>query len=338
MTLLGHPEGIQMQKLFDGITWNDCLTVKTNWVDRFFHRVPERTDLKVRAHVLSLKFSGNRQESLAFAEYVSSRIENYVFDKKALERYREDEINSYPKASSFFGNTNPVKDGKYGELILYLLVEAIFQTPMVCHKPSLLTNSNDQVKGGDGIFFGQRGGNLSILIGESKIYQDLNGALNSSLQSIDRFNQDHLTSSFDHELFIARSNISSNFSLAQAKALLQAFRPGTPEYQACNKVFPILLIYDDEGIDSIEEVAANKEHAEKLISEWITEHSDGVLTNIKSKLSTKSDLRKLFLEFFLIPMSDVGKFKKLLFKQIHGIEYKEPATEKTAKTIKKGES
>lgn len=327
-----------MQKLFEGITWSDCLTVKTTWVDRFFHRIPERADLKVRAHVLSLKFSGNRQESLAFAEYVSSRIENYVFDKKTLERYREDEINPYPKASSFFGNTNPVKDGKYGELILYLLVEAIFQTPMVCHKLSLLTNSNDQVKGGDGIFFGERGGKLSILIGESKIYQDLNGALNSSLQSVDRFNQDHLASSFDHELFIARSNISNNFSLPQAKALLQAFRPGTAEYQACNKVFPVLLIYDDAKIDSIEEDATDREHAEKLVSEWITEHSDDVLTSIKSKLTTETELRKLFLEFFLIPMSDVGKFKKLLFKQIHGIEYKEPPKKAATKAVNEGEA
>ena len=327
-----------MQKLFEGITWSDCLTVKTTWVDRFFHRIPERADLKVRAHTLSIKFSGNRQESLAFAEYVSSRIENYVFDKKTLEQYREDEINPYPKASSFFGNTNPVKDGKYGELILYLLVEAVFKTPLVCHKLNLLTNSNDQVKGGDGIFFGERGGQLSILIGESKIYQDFNGALNSSLQSIDRFNQDHLASSFDHELFIARSNISKNFTLPQAKALLQAFRPGTTEYQACNKVFPILLIYDNEKIDNIEEKATNKEHAEKLTSEWITEHSDEVLATIKSKLSTKSELRKLFLEFFLIPMSDVGKFKKLLFKQIHGIEYKEPPKETTTKTDNKGEA
>lgn len=166
----------------------------------------------------------------------------------------------------------------------------------------------------------------------------MNGALNSSLESVDRFNQDHLASSFDHELFIARSNISNNFSLAQAKALLQAFRPGTHEYQACNKVFPVLLIYDDAGIDSIEEEAIDKEHAEKLISEWITEHSDGVFASIKSKLSTKSELRKMFLEFFLIPMSDVGKFKKLLFKQIHGIEYKEPPKEMKTKTVDKGEA
>jgi hypothetical protein len=321
-----------MQKLFEGITWSDCLTVKTDWVEKFFHRIPEVTDLKVRAHALSLKFSGNRQESLALAEYVGSRIEQYVFDREELDHYRDEEINPYPKASSFFGNTDPVKDGKYGELILYLLVEAIFQTPMVCHKISLLTNVKDQVKGGDGIFFGERNNNIAILIGESKIYQSLSGAIGSSLESIDRFNQNHLPSSLDHELFIARSNISKNFNLAQANALLKAFRPGTDEYQACNKIFPVLLIYDDANIDSIEEEAENKEHAEKLIADWISEHSAEALTNIKTRLQSQAELRKLFLEFFLIPMSSVEKFKKTLFKQIHGIEFKEPTKESKPKT------
>lgn len=313
-----------MQKLFEGITWSDCLTVKTDWVENYFHRIPEALDLKVRAHALSLKFSGNRQESLALAKYVGSRIEHYVFDRNELNEYKARDENAYPMASSFFANTDPVYDGKYGELILYLLVEAIFQTPMVCHKLSLLTNVKDQVKGGDGIFFGQRHNNISILIGESKIYQDLGGAISSSLDSIDRFNQNYLPSSLDHELFIARSNISKNFTLAQANALLKAFRPGTDEYQACNKIFPILLIYDDKKIDSIEEEASNKEHAEELVAEWIKEHSTEAVTSIRSRLQNKSELRKLFLEFFLVPMSSVETFKKTLFKQIHGIEFKAP--------------
>ncbi|CAM3934674.1 DUF1837 domain-containing protein [Pseudomonas wadenswilerensis] len=313
-----------MQKLFEGITWSDCLTVKTDWVENFFHRIPEVLDLKVRAHALSLKFSGNRQESLALAKYVGNRIEHYVFDKNELDEYRARDENPFPMASSFFANTDPVFDGKYGELILYLLVEAIFETPMVCHKLSLLTNVKDQVKGGDGIFFGERHNNISILIGESKIYQELGGAIGSSLDSIDRFNQNYLPSSLDHELFIARSNISKNFTLDQAKALLKAFRPGTEEYQACNKIFPILLIYDDKKIDSIEEEASNKDHAEELVAEWIKEHAAEAVKSIRSRLDNKSELRKLFLEFFLIPMSSVEVFKKTLFKQIHGIEFKEP--------------
>ncbi|MBD8730979.1 MULTISPECIES: HamA C-terminal domain-containing protein [Pseudomonas] len=324
-----------MQKLFEGITWSEHLTVKTEWVDKFFHRIPEVVDLKIKAHALSLKFSGNRQESLAFAEYVGNRIENYVFDQRTLEQFKNEEITAYPKASSFFGNTNPVKDGKYGELILYLLVEAIFQTPMVCHKLTLLTNVNDQVKGGDGIFFGTRGDNLAILIGESKIYQSLSGAISSSLDSVDRFNQDHMASSFDHELFIARSNISKNFNLAQANALFKAFRPGTEEYQSCNKIFPVLLIYDDAKIDKIEEEATNRDHAEELISEWILAHSSEAIANIRGRLETQAELRKLFMEFFLIPMSSVEKFKKTLFKQIHGLEYKEPHKEAKPKASRK---
>lgn len=326
-----------MQQLFKGINWSDCLTVKADWVDRFFHQVPSVGPVKVRANALSIKFSGTRQEHLALTDYVANAIEHYVYDRHQLKQFEEDEINAFRKASSFFGNTNPVKDGKYGELILYLLVEAIFKTPMVCHKISLLTNVNDQVKGGDGIFFGEHNKVISIFIGESKIYKSLGGAIDSSLDSVNRFNKDHLASSFDHELFIARSNISKSFTLDQANALYEAFRPGTEQYQACNKVFPILLIYDDENIDRIEEEATSKEHAEDLISNWIRTHAEETLEEIRTRLGKHPDLKKLFLEFFLVPMSSVENFKKTLFKQIHGIEYKGPTEDsKPPKAAKKG--
>ncbi|EAP7739352.1 DUF1837 domain-containing protein, partial [Salmonella enterica] len=43
---------------------------------------------------------------------------------------------------------------------------------------------------------------------------------------------------------------------------------------------------------------------------------------IKNKLTKYPDVKPCFLDFFLIPMSDVGNFKKSLYRSIHGIDYK----------------
>ncbi|EAT3547481.1 DUF1837 domain-containing protein, partial [Salmonella enterica] len=40
------------------------------------------------------------------------------------------------------------------------------------------------------------------------------------------------------------------------------------------------------------------------------------------KLTKYPDVKPCFLDFFLIPMSDVGNFKKSLYRSIHGIDYK----------------
>lgn len=309
---------------FDTEDWEKHLTVNTQWVDRFFHQLPEVGEFKVNVRALSLKFSGTKQECSPLADHLSNSIESYVFDQQQLAAFREEGIPAYKRASSFFGNTNPVVDGKYGELMLYMLVEAILKTPMVSHKLQLLTNVNDQVKGGDGIFFGKYANHISILIGESKIHQKLKSALADSMESVDRFNKDYAASSMEHELFIARSNISRNFTLEQAKKIYEAFKPGTKEYQACNRVHPVLLVYDCSEIDEIEIQASGKDHAEELVKAWISEHAKKVLEDIKLGFPPYPDLRKVYLDFFLVPMSNVGTFKRTLFKYIHGIEYKEP--------------
>lgn len=320
---------------FDDEDWTSHLTVNTEWVDKFFHLVPEVGELKVNVRALSIKFSGTTQECLSLADHLSNSIESYVFDQQQLAIFKEEGIPAYKRSSSFFGNTNPVFDGKYGELMLYMLVEAILKTPMVSHKIQLLTNVNDQVKGGDGVFFGKYAGHISILIGESKIHQDLQGAIVDSMISVDRFNKGYAASSMEHELFIARSNISKNFSLEKVKKIYEAFKPGTEEYSACNRVHPILLVYDSLKINEIEEQAIAKENAEELVRAWIDEHAKETFESIKVGLSSYPDLKKVYLDFFLVPMSNVGTFKKTLFKSIHGIEFKEPIKEKKGKSPSK---
>lgn len=306
----------------EDIDWESLRSDEHNWVNQHLiaHPIIEKDKFLMRLH--SVDFSGTQQDLTALIESIADSIDKFVFDSSQRERFLKNGVNAFRKAVSFFGETNPDMDGKYGELFLYILAEAILKTPLVSHKLSILTNPNDQVKGGDGIFFGKYKEEMTILIGESKIHQSFSGALESSLDSLDRFHQNYTSSTLDHELFIARSNISQNFSIDQLDALLDAFTPGTQGYKSCNKAHPVLLVFESSEISNIEKKAKNRKEAEELFSVWATNRVEKASRLLIKKLEKYNELEKIYLDIFLIPLNNVSSFKRSLYKAIHGIEYK----------------
>ncbi|EBJ0349890.1 DUF1837 domain-containing protein, partial [Salmonella enterica] len=164
--------------------------------------------------------------------------------------------------------------------------------------------------------------NISILIGESKIYKNFSGALDSAFDSLDRFSKNYSSGALSHELFIARKNISNNFDFETMELIYQAFTPGSEIYSECIKTHPVLLMFEDSDIKEIENNALTKSEAENLFEKWLYNKKEEIKIAIKNKLTKYPDVKPCFLDFFLIPMSDVGNFKKSLYRSIHGIDYK----------------
>ena len=304
------------------IAWEDLIVNNHAWIESKLASHDHHTENKVVSRIYTIPFSGVIQDFQFLVESLADSIEHYVFDRKTLDKMKEDGVIPFRKAVQFFGDTDPVKDGKYGELILYILSEAILKTPMVSHKITTLTNFNDQVKGGDGVFFGNYRNNLSILIGESKIYKSFSGALESAFDSLDRFTNSYTSGAIGHELFMARTNLSKNFDFETMELIYRAFTPGDEIHAECNKTFPVLLIFEDKSINLIEEKAFNKSEAEGLFKDWVNEKKEAIKLDIENKLMKYPNIKPCFLDFFLIPMSDVGSFKKSLYRAIHGIDYK----------------
>jgi len=305
------------------INWKELITNNHKWIESRLVNHPYDSQAKIVSRIFTIPFSGVIQEHHYLVESMADAIEHYVFDKEALAKMKAEGVTPFRKAAQFFGDTNPVKDGKYGELLLYILSEAILNTPMVSHKITNLTNLNDQVKGGDGVFFGVYRENLSILIGESKIYKSFSGALESAFDSLDRFTKNYTSGALGHELFMARTNISSNFDFDTMELIYKAFTPGDNIYSECVKTHPVLLMFEDTEIKDIEEKAINKAEAERLFEAWLTKKKEAIKLDINAKLKKYPHVKPCFLDFFLIPMTDVGEFKKSLYRAIHGIDYKE---------------
>jgi len=122
---------------------------------------------------------------------------------------------------------------------------------------------------------------------------------------------------------MARTNISNNFDFETMELIYRAFTPGDDIYSECVKTHPELLIFEDREIKVIEENSVTKVDAENALDAWLTTKKIAIKAAIDERLTKYPNVRPCFLDFFLIPMSDVGEFKKSLYRAIHAIDYKE---------------
>jgi hypothetical protein len=89
---------------------------------------------------------------------------------------------------------DPDQTGEAGEMLLYLLMETILKAPQVVAKMELKTNPSLEINGSDGIHmaWNEADSIVDVYFGESKIYQDLGGAMSAALKSIDAFHEKDL--------------------------------------------------------------------------------------------------------------------------------------------------
>ena len=134
------------------IDWKQLIQIDSSWVSKQLQ--PQFNDVngKLSIKLYSVKASGTSIEIDGLANELHLMLPHYVYSKKQIQEMSP--MVAGLKANHFFGKKDPQSDGKYGELLLFALVESVLGCKMVAHKLNVLGNFNDQVKGGDGIFMG----------------------------------------------------------------------------------------------------------------------------------------------------------------------------------------
>ncbi|MFP1837197.1 DUF1837 domain-containing protein [Lonsdalea quercina] len=163
---------------------------------------------QVRFH--HLKFDGNGRPMVkALAEKLYEYIIDYCFSMQdRVEPLSSQQWLALAKqARSLFRHPkitddSPDKTGEAGETLLFFLMEAIIGAPQLVAKMELKTNSNDEVKGSDGIHikWNEKDKIVDFYFGESKLYQKISSAMDSALKSIDDF---HTNEMYKHEFCMA---------------------------------------------------------------------------------------------------------------------------------------
>lgn len=302
--------------------WEKLVQIDEKWVSDHLTRQHNAEDAKIKIRGYSIKFSGNILDFNAISTFVAESVHKFVYSSGKIKELGE--IKALMQAQKYFGKKNPDTDGKYGELLLFLLVESVLKCPMVAHKITTLSNTRDQVKGGDGIFLGdyeyQTGKyHPACLIGESKIMDGFAASVEDALDSLDRFHNERSSPQFSAtEFMVAKQSLSGDFDIDY---VYDCLTPGSEAFQKNILVHPVFLMYNTSGIDTIEKVALTQTMAEELIKEYFIKRGNEHFRLIQDKIMKWEDLQKVYLDFFIIPVNNVRKFRNTIYYQIHGVQY-----------------
>lgn len=223
---------------------------------------------------------------------------------ESAARLHQQALDLFKKASR---NTN--RNGEFGELITFLLIELVLKAPQFVAKMSLKTSSQMPIHGSDGIHLGYDAGRgaLQLYWGESKCYASVKEAISNAVISI-KENLEH--NKMAHELFL----IDQYFDLAGfpdqfREAILSFLNPYDENYNKRTDISVMFIGFNFPGFAKLngikpEEIeskftaelcASLKEYAEYLDS---TLSADGVKDHAIEvffmPVPSISDLRKLF--------------------------------------------
>lgn len=146
--------------------------------------------LDVSAHLHFVRFDADGEPKFdALAHTLVRHIVRYSLCARTrgtiLERMEDaNEGDLFIRARDLF---RKIRDaGETGELLLFFLLESLYNAPQVVCKMELKTNPNDEVKGADAIHvrWDTAKDHLKVFLGESKLYASISDAITSALKSI----------------------------------------------------------------------------------------------------------------------------------------------------------
>ncbi len=313
------------------IDWSKLITVNENWAVENLtqHTYKEEKKLILRTH--SLKYVSNEYNTKTFVIRLKDYITEYVLDKKALASIKKTGEDPITSALSFFGKVNPTNDGKYGELILYLLIESILKVPMIAFK--ITSSPNDQVKGADGIFLGNYNGMASILIGEAKIWGSVGKGITSAFESLNRFHGTDGDDVLKYEYTVANASsrtLKNGLTEEELDYIADCLTFNSSENKQRTIVHPVLIIFNEKKIKSL--IHTTNDEAETALKEVISKTIQKNFKKIKGRFKNFTKISEMHLDFFFIPVHNVEEFRNDIFTSFHGISWKEYNRQNKAKS------
>ncbi|WP_438298443.1 HamA C-terminal domain-containing protein [Sporosarcina sp. FA15] len=271
-------------------------------------------DTETNVHCFMIGQDGSdvpRVEPLAIE--IATRVLDYAIPRSEIEKAKKaDDIENTTtnmvklkmKAKSLF--TSIPNTGEGGEMLLYMLVQSFLGFPQLLCKMPLKTSSQVHYHGSDGIHVGydKDSKKLAIYWGESKLYQSIDSAITSCLDSIKPFLFDDETSgptSRDMQLITSNLDVISE---ELEEILLKYLNPADPMYKKL-QYRAVCLIGFDEGCYP----KGPNEKIEELVMEDINKSLANWHNKINSKIKSRHPLDTFKIEIFLIPFPSVGKFR-----------------------------
>lgn len=250
-------------------------------------------------------------------DYILPNVAKYVFSRKKfseIENNPSKQMTIILEALSHLRPVNSEADkgagGELGEILLYLFLEQDLQAPKLFSKVELKTSAKDYVKGSDGIHFkfrinGEGKKILQLVIGESKIKNDLKDGIKEAFESINRYLSENIQ---DRNLL--DTHLMEQLVDKDEADLIKEYITSIPRKKK-ETVFGIFIGYSIEYKGT---AATNDEYDRRVIEE-----------NIKQILAVKNHIIDAInnyhvsnyeFNFYFLPFHNAARDRKAIMKSL----------------------
>ncbi len=250
-------------------------------------------------------------------DYILPNVAKYIFSRKKfseIENNPSKQMTIILEALSHLRPVNSEADkgagGELGEILLYLFLEQDLQAPKLFSKVELKTSAKDYVKGSDGIHFkfrinGEGKKILQLVIGESKIKNDLKDGIKEAFESINRYLSENIQ---DRNLL--DTHLMEQLVDKDEADLIKEYITSIPRKKK-ETVFGIFIGYSIEYKGT---AATNDEYDRRVIEE-----------NIKQILAVKNHIIDAInnyhvsnyeFNFYFLPFHNAARDRKVIMKSL----------------------
>ncbi len=280
-------------------------------------------DLTVSGNFFYLSFRNGEPTVDEFVQYIYYRIVPFCISRRERREKREKYFTTgderyihelTDKAKQLFIRARNSKKtaGEPGELILFMLLEAILKAPQLACKMSLKTSEQMPVHGSDAIHIGHGSQDDSICLiwGESKIYQQLSDALDEICSSISSFlSEQNGRTGRDRDIDIIRDHMDIEDPKLR-DALLKYFDPYTEEGNLCEEAYSCFVGFEYSVYNQLQKMSFSER--EEFLKDEYLQRIHKACNQFGQKLR-KNSLSHLKIHYFLIPFPSVEELRGKFF-------------------------
>lgn len=275
---------------------------------------------EVRLHGHYFPFRGGRPTVEEFVELLTTKLVSFCMSRKSInaahatwrdlpaQKQIEKIIQLRNKAFDLFkrAQRNTNRNGEFGEVIAYLLIEYVLKAPQLVAKMSLKTNRQMPVHGSDGIHvsYDVDTNGLTLLWGESKCYASVTAAISEAVASVAE-NLQH--EKMKQELFLIEEHGDlSSFPEAGQQAIMSFLDPYNENYNKRVDRSVILIAFD---FKRFAEMNALKPTEVEAAFEGALRTQLGVCAPLLDEHLKKHGIEHHALDVFFLPVPSVHDFR-----------------------------
>lgn len=276
---------------------------------------------KNKINIFILNINANEFDYNLLINNLLDPIITYALSREVVKKYKEQPGTLVRRAHQKFKSYNQ-NDGELGELLLYCFLETHLSAPKILTKPELKTSNNLYVNGADGVHFLKlENGNYQLIFCESKMYADLNNAIQRALDSIKMFKESEnkngeTKSGMAYEKCLISDNLlkeAGEYKDEDIEFFEKIIYPSSDSDFYVDDAFGIFLGYEidiDQEMkmfDNLEFRGKVKEMVKTEINEKINKIIEGI---------EKRNLMGHNFYIYIVPFTDIEKNRKKILGEI----------------------